>query len=214
MPLVERERLVLLLEHHGAVADVVADAEVAARFVRVEALVEERHGVLGAVEEAAGLGLEVDGDAHAACVFEFGELLRDPLELRGREADARAATFVGEVAAPADRHGRDRHGARAGRDERDEDLREVKRVERAVRVGPVRVVDARLHRLVMEIAVRKAVERARREMPLGEPVAESRDAVRLGEQLARGLRGEPEADAEFARGREDVAHARCVLVEH
>ena len=52
----------MVLEHDGGVADIVADTDVFAEDFIGQVLIEERDDVARGVEDAAGLGFEVEGD--------------------------------------------------------------------------------------------------------------------------------------------------------
>ena len=98
---IELERVILFFKHDSAVADVVTDAEISAGLLGVEALIEQRDDMLGAVEQTSRLRLKVERDADSCCIFGFGKFAGNPLELRGGKSHARATTFIGEVRTPS-----------------------------------------------------------------------------------------------------------------
>src|SRR5690606_28197908 len=97
-------RLGLRLEHDRGVADLVAGAQVAAdrRLVRAweQVLLEEADDIAGALQGAAGLGLQAEADVPAGAVFELPKLARGLPQPRRGGAELRVPVRLGP---PADR---------------------------------------------------------------------------------------------------------------
>ena len=181
----------LILEHHGGVAHVVADAQMAADYLVVVPIqqlpLKKVDCIVGERKHAARLRLQAQIDEPAGALLQLVHVPGGPAEVLARLLQVRS---VRAGRAPTDRQRRNAP-LQARRQNLVQDFDQPERVLQPLGLPPHRLINVVLDHVLMKIAVRKAIERVRHQAPLGQPVAKRRHAAR-GQLLGR-LRRKPEA---------------------
>ncbi len=220
---IARERLSLRLEHHSAVADVMADAKVTARVVearrRLHASLEELDDMGGAIEHASGLGFDVKVNGDAIEFFDALKVASNLRQVRACETEACAAALGSECWAPAKWQRRDRSlGGEVGGDRRvgkncGKNVRERGRVQHAPYVGPGGLVHSMFSLAGVEVAIGESIHREDDESALEEPVAQAFGSIGIVDYFLGSARREPKPDGHESRRLHECAHGGRVLVE-
>ena len=204
--------LVLVLEHHGGVADVVADPQVAPHPILVAAgeqvFAEEAAHVIRGVESATGFGLEVEVEQFARVEFSTFQFVNHAQQvLRG----ACKVGGVRQLRTPAERQGRDAALAAFGQ-QTGENLSQVQGIAGPLCGAPGWAVDLVLDDRLVEIAMWKAVEGVCAQAVVVQPIREAGDIL-LFDNVAGAARREPQSHTEMLRRAHLGLHRQCVALQ-
>ena len=191
--------LFLGLKHDGAVAHVVAHAEVGPHAQVVggaqEVSLKKVDHVGAGLQQAAGLGFDIQVDQVAGVQLGAGQVVDQARELfgRGRGKGRVQRQPAAHVARPAQGQGADRAFGALGQ-QLGQQGDEIAGVRGAVGVGPVGLVHGVFHHRLVEIAVRKTIEGVGQQPAFLQPVFELGRSAR-GDRFAGGVGAEPQAHA-------------------
>ncbi|GAB3901663.1 hypothetical protein GCM10027612_65450 [Microbispora bryophytorum subsp. camponoti] len=176
-----------LLQADGQMAGVQADAE-----VHGVGAAEQRHRLRGGLHDAARLGLEADPDRLAGALRQGSQAPGEhgQVGVDGRGLGRRPA------GAPGEGKRRDRALGHVVGQQRGEDLGQVEGVGEPFRFRPVGPVDPQFHDLVVEAAVREAVEGDDLEPLLVQPGAQPGELGGVVAQRPGGAARQPQPEPE------------------